>query len=381
MRIILATPIYPPEIGGPATYTRELATRLKTQEKITIVALADEGEKIEGVNLVLVAKKQGVLSRTIEYFSVLLREAKAADLIYVQNAVAAGLPAALVGALLKKPVVLKFVGDEAWERATQAGKTRKTLEQFLSAPDGGLKAKFFISIQRFVLNKVSMVVPPSQFLVDTIVRYYGVPQERVQVNYNAFEGTLSSAPAIRKPHQILSVSRLVSWKRVDGILNALKIILNAYPDATLLIAGEGPEDLKLKNLAVELGVGGSVTFLGRTDREQINMLMKESAVSVLNSTYEGLPHIALENFATGTPLVATDIPGTREAVINEQTGLLVPLGDDATLAVAVERVFVDKSLCAKLAQGGYNILKTKFSWDQHIQTLLAVMASVNENKK
>ncbi len=379
MRIILATPIYPPEIGGPATYTKELATRLAKAEQITIVTYADEAQVIEGTKLVLVAKSQGIFSRLTQFFFALLREGRKAQVIYVQNAVAAGLPAVLAGMLLKKPVVLKFVGDEAWERAAQAGKTKKDLANFLASPEGGYKTSLFISIQRFVLNHATAVVPPSQFLGEMITTYYGVPQEKVSVNYNAFEGAPVSGELSRKPHQILSVGRLVSWKHVDGIMRALKIVKNAYPDATLVVAGRGPEEASLAKLAQELGLSDAVEFKGALAREEVSTLEAQSGLMILNSTYEGLPHIALEAFAARTPLIATDIPGTREAVQHEKNGLLVPAGDDATLAVAIERVFADEALRLQLITGGQESLRATFSWEQHLQTLLAIMASVKDN--
>ncbi len=379
MRIILATPIYPPEIGGPATYTKELATRLAKAEQITIVTYADEAQVMPGTKLVLVAKSQGVFSRLIQFFFAMLREAGKAQVIYVQNAVAAGLPAVLAGMLLKKPVVLKFVGDEAWERAAQAGKTKKNLAEFLSAPEGGLKTSIFISIQRFVLNHVSDVVPPSQFLGEILIAFYGVPREKVSVNYNAFEGAAVSVESSRKQRQIVSVGRLVSWKGVDGIMRALKIVRNAYPDATLVVAGTGPEEANLKKLAQELGLAEAVEFKGALSREEVAALEAESGLMVLNSTYEGLPHVALEAFAARTPLIASDIPGTREAVVHEKNGLLVPAGDDATLAVSIERVFADEVLRLRLITGGLESLKEKFSWEQHLQNLLAIFASLKDN--
>jgi glycosyltransferase involved in cell wall biosynthesis len=379
MRIILATPIYPPEIGGPATYTKELAARLAKAEQITVVALADKAEVVEGVKLVLVAKSQGVFSRLTQFFFALAREGARAQIIYVQNAVAAGLPAVLAGMLLKKPVVLKFVGDEAWERAAQAGKTKKNLADFLAAPEGGLKTKIFISIQRFVLTHASAVVPPSEFLGKILEAYYGVPAGKITVNYNAFEDTVAGAAQIKKPHQLLCVGRLVSWKRVDGILNALKIVKNSYPDATLVVAGSGPEEAALKKLAADLGLTDAVEFRGAVSREGIAALEAESGLMILNSTYEGLPHVALEAFAAQTPIVATDIPGTREAIVHNKTGLLVPPGDDATLAVAIERVFADPGIASTLIAGGLEALRGKFSWDQHLQTLLAIFASLKDN--
>src|SRR3989304_5326663 len=102
MKIIIATPIYPPEIGGPATYTKALCERL---------------------------------SKT--------------HVIYVQNAMAAGLPVALVHMITGVPFVLKFVGDEAWERASQHRRTTKNLEEFMKKPDGGIKTHLMMMIQGF----------------------------------------------------------------------------------------------------------------------------------------------------------------------------------------------------------------------------------------
>jgi glycosyltransferase involved in cell wall biosynthesis len=316
----------------------------------------------------------------VQFFFALVREGKHADVIYVQNAVAAGLPAVLAGVLLKKPVLLKFVGDEAWERATGAGKTNKNLDDFLAAPEGGLKTSLFIAIQKFVLAHVSAAVPPSVYLGEILKKFYSLPESRLTVNHNAFEAEVSAVSNPRVPRQILSVSRLVSWKRVDGIINAFKIVKNSYPDATLVVVGEGPEDAKLKKLAADAGVAAAVKFIGSVPRDEIQALERAAEIMVLNSTYEGLPHIVLESFATQTPLIATDIPGTNEVVIHEKNGLLVPKNDDATLAVAIERLFADPALRQSLVNGGSQTLKEKFSWDQHIQTLLAVMASVQDNK-
>jgi glycosyltransferase involved in cell wall biosynthesis len=82
-----------------------------------------------------------------------------------------------------------------------------------------------------------------------------------------------------------------------------------------------------------------------------------------------MPHGALESFATRTPIVATNIPGTNEAVIDGQTGLLVPPGDDGALAHAIERVFTDAFLRERIVEGGAQILKEKFSWEAHLKKL------------
>ncbi len=368
MRIILATPIYPPEVGGPATYVVELAERLRGSDHVVIVAYTDNLQPVSSTHLIAVSKKHLLPVRLVKYFFALLREAKQSDLIYVQNAVAAGLPAALVGMWLKKPVILKFVGDEAWERASQAHKTTKQLEEFYKSPEGGLRTRLIMRLQRFVLTHVSIVTTPSAYLSELLITYYGVEKSRVVVNYNA----VAQPPVVageRMPHQIMTGVRLVAWKGVDGIIRAIALLKEKFPNIRLMVAGEGPERKNLEDITRSLGVEDHVKFLGRLSHTEITQLQSESAAQVVNSRYEGMPHGVLESFATKTPIIATNIPGTNEAVLDGKTGLLVEVGNDTALAAAIEKIFTNPELCAQLVKGGEEILKEKFSWETHIQRL------------
>ena len=371
MKIILATPVYPPEIGGPATYIKELALRLRGEHEVVIVAYASTSERIDGTTLFVASKRRPLPLRLLKYITLLLKASRSADVIYVQNAVASGLPAILVGMLRRIPVVLKFVGDEAWERASQERRTEKHLEEFLANPDGGWRTYVRMAIQGFVLRRADIVTTPSLYLRDAIVRTYGIKNERAVVNYNAAEKD-SEVPFETAPtrHQLVATARLVEWKGLDGVIRATAILKKKYPDVKVVIAGDGPEEGKLKALSQELGVADRIRFTGRVSRAETWHLRKSSEVYVLNSTYEGLPHTALTSFAARIPMVATDISGTNEAVYNEISGLLVPPGDDNALAAAISRLFDDAALRAKLVVGAERILNEKFSWESHLKTLL-----------
>lgn len=382
MRLILATPLIPPEIGGPATYIKELCERLGKDYDITVVAYASTAEPIQGVALHTVSKNRPLPLRLLKYFFVLLREAKNADMIYVQNAAASGLPAVLVGGLLRKPVVIKFVGDEAWERASLARKTSLRLEEFLERPEGGLHVRMLMTLQGFVLRRATRVSTPSAYLRDAIVRTYGVMPERAVVNYNAAEETeVPPFEAVRVPHQIFTSARLVAWKGVDGIIRALALLRTRIPDARLVIAGDGPEEPLLRELVATLQLQDAVTFLGRVSRTETWHLRKASEVYVLNSTYEGLPHTVLTSFAAGIPTIATDIPGTNEAVYDEVSGLLVPSGDDKALADALERLLGDTKLQQQLQEGSAKLLAQKFSWEAHMRSLTELFSSLTETSQ
>lgn len=382
MKIVLATPLYPPEIGGPATYIQELAERLRDEHEVTIVAYASTSVNIPGTTLVTVSKRQPLAVRLAKFTAKLLLAARGKDVIYAQNAVAAGLPAVIVGFLLRKPVVIKFVGDEAWERATQLRLTHKQLEDFLEHPEGPSRIRLIMTLQGWVLRRASAVTTPSAYLGEAIVRAYQIQKSRVSVNYNAAEKTEEVPFAAQPlPHQVVTTARLVEWKGIAGLIRATAMLTKEFPDVRLLIAGDGPEEHSLKKLAHDLGVAPHVVFLGRVSRAETWHIRKTSQVYVLNSTYEGLPHTVLTSFAAQIPTVATNIPGTNEAVYDEETGLLVPAGDDAALARAIARLFHNSVLRKRVTEGAQKILQEKFSWSAHLAVLLRILESVRPHPR
>ena len=382
MKILVATPIYPPEIGGPATYAKELAKHLHEKHNITIVAYTDVRGPFPGTKLIAVSKKQPLPVRLVKFFLAVWKASQWCDLIYVQNAMAAGLPVALVSIFRKKPFVLKFVGDEAWERATQHKLIDSRLEEFLEHPSGGLKIRLMMMVQGFVLRRASIVITPSKYLGQAIEKAYGINPSRVVTNYNATEDTekLPFEPT-RVRHQIMTTARLVAWKGVRGIIEGVRILKQRYPDIRLMIAGDGPEMSDLQSLSQKLDVRDEVIFLGKVSRAETWRLRKNSEVYVLNSTYEGLPHTVLTSFAAEIPVVATNIPGTNEAVYGEDTGLLVEPEHPEEVARAIERLFEDEALRKRLVLNGKKLLENKFSWQTHIENLESIFRNAISQAK
>jgi glycosyltransferase involved in cell wall biosynthesis len=167
--------------------------------------------------------------------------------------------------------------------------TQKNLEDFLESPEGGLHTKIFMAVQKFVLQRATIVTTPSAYLAELIIKHYGVKRERVVVNYNAAT-EYPELEQFRKPHQIMTAVRLVKWKGVEGIITALTALVSKFPDVSLIIAGEGPEETHLRKVAEQIpGWQKHITFAGRLSKKEVLKLQAESAVQVLNSTYEGHP--------------------------------------------------------------------------------------------
>ena len=131
------------------------------------------------------------------------------------------------------------------------------------------------------------------------------------------------------------------------------------PDATFVLAGDGPLRAGLEAQARELGIADRILFLG--DRTDVPDLLAAADLVVLPSLFEGLPLSVLEAMAAERPVVATAIGGTDEAVVHQRTGLLVPPRDPEALASAIRSLRADPALARRLAQAGRERVEREFS--------------------
>jgi glycosyltransferase involved in cell wall biosynthesis len=206
-------------------------------------------------------------------------------------------------------------------------------------------------------------------LANWIVKW-GVPTERIAVIYNAAEipdGVEPLPIPLKTPIKAVTVGRLVPWKQVDGLIEALREI----PELGLVVVGDGPERPRLERIAQELGVSGRVYFAGQRSKRETLSLMAACDLFVLNSTYEGLPHTVLEAMALGLPVIATAVGGTPEVVRDGETGLLVPLNGELT--GTLKRVVNDYHLRQVLSQRARHWVCQNLSAEQMVKQTETVL--------
>lgn len=136
-------------------------------------------------------------------------------------------------------------------------------------------------------------------------------------------------------------------KAFEVLLQAHARVLEAVPDAQLIIAGDGPCRSELEELVERLGIAASVHMLGR--RTDVDAILRRVDVGVMSSDFEGMPQFVFECMAAGIPIVATAVGGLPEIVRDGHTGLLVPPRDPSALARALTDVLTDKALARRLA--------------------------------
>jgi glycosyltransferase involved in cell wall biosynthesis len=366
MKIVITTGIFPPDVGGPATFVPMIAERWSERHHaVSVVTYSDVAEADDRPYRVFrIPRALPVALRYLSYFFRVRREAREAGVVFAQDGVASGFPAWLA-ARGRSRFALKIVGDFAWEHARVQHDYEGDLEEFQKDQTIPLRIRLMRGVQRFVACRADLVIVPSRYLAD-VVRKWGVKDERLRVIYNGVEPEDTGEAVDKRPHRIVTAGRLVSWKGFDTLIGALPKVLEKFPDATLMIVGDGPEEERLRERARILGVEEKVKFVGRLKRAQVSQAIRSAGVFALVSSYEGFSHQLVEAFHTGTPVIASNAGGNAELVREGKNGILVPPRDVRAATRAIINVFEQPEAAAVRAAEALKDVAA-FSVDRQIE--------------
>jgi glycosyltransferase involved in cell wall biosynthesis len=229
-----------------------------------------------------------------------------------------------------------------------------------------------------VVYRRSRFVVISESTRDDLARR-GIAPERVTVVHCGMNHEAHRVdPAVSKAARptVLFVGRLRRYKGVDWLLRSLPAVRSRLPDTRLVVIGDGPDRARLEAQAARLAVLDAVEMLGFVSQAEKARRLSEAWVLVQPSPKEGWGLTVVEAGACGTAVVAADSPGLRDSVRSDETGLLVPFGDDAALAAALVRVLGDAALRERLAAAGVAWAR-RFTWPQCARASLeALLAGV-----
>ncbi len=201
-------------------------------------------------------------------------------------------------------------------------------------------------------HATAMLVAVSERLRERYLRDWGLPPGRVTAILNGVPLApflAIPAPAERGPGEQLTVTtigRLSPQKAHDVLLDAAGLLFARRPNLRLMIVGQGRLEGQLREQAARLGIAGRVQFAGV--RQDVAAALAESDIFVLSSRWEGVPVTAAEAMAAARPLVLSDVGGCGDLVRHGVDGLLVPPGDPAALAAALELLADDPPLRRRL---------------------------------
>jgi glycosyltransferase involved in cell wall biosynthesis len=365
MKIVLATGIYPPEVGGPATYVRHLAEELSRKGMdVTVVSYgrtSDLGPRTSENSEVLrptseslpwkvvhVSRNGGTLLRWWRYARALRKHAADADVIYAFSSVSIGIP--LWMSMLKKPKrVLRLGGDFFWERYTDFGGKLPLRAWYALRPQVN-------QAMQWILGRFDFVVFSTQFQRELYERSYGrLPSHAVLEN--ALPEGEETLHLNDDPFRILFLGRFVRFKNIPALLTAVSTL----PHVALTVVGDGPAGGKILQLASKLALGGRISFLPPVHGEEKKELLKNHQLLILPSLTEVSPHAALEARAMGLPVLLTEETGLSDELTSGM--VLRPLLTSADITRAILEVQQNYEEVAKAA-----IVKPLHrSWEQVAQ--------------
>ncbi len=235
----------------------------------------------------------------------------------------------------------------------------------------GLRTPKQQMVERQVYKLAHRIVANSGAVRDGLVRE-GVKPQAIEIIYNGLDLSRVTPQRLGR-EETLSMLGLPSGKRWVTIvanlrhavkdhptfLRAAQRVHQNYPDAAFAIAGEGELLPEMRDLASSLGLGKAAHFMGRC--HNVADLLAISDVCVLSSQWEGFSNSVLEYMAASRPVVATQCGGTPEAVIEGETGYLVPVQDHAAMADRIISLLVDPDKARRLGERGRQVVEQNFS--------------------
>jgi len=346
MKITITTGIYPPDIGGPATFLREFVPVLKKNGWTVDIITYGEPRK----DVVAISRDNPF--KWWSFYRAVRKSAHDADVIFATDTFSAGLPAALAAKNLKKRLVTRFVGDSAWEIARSNGWTEDPFELF-QKKKFDFKIELLRKCQRFVLRK-SDIITVSNFL-ESVLKKWGfkstVIPNAVSLVKLPVRNVLRKKFGFDKHFVILSAGRITKYKGIDKIIRMCAQLRKEIPELLLVIVGDGSALADAQKAAHEENITHIVHFEGRKNENETRALMKSADVLVLNSEYEGMSHTLLEAMSVECPVIASDVCGNPELVKNR--GLLFEYNNMIELKEGILKYYKYPSLAKKF------IAKTK----------------------
>lgn len=369
MKVLVVTGIFPPDSGGPASYVPFISEAiLNSGNEITsVVTLSDNKADGKPYNFPVVRIQRNCpwLFRAIKTIMVISKLAKKSDVVYLNGLVLEGVIACKI--FSKKSVVIKVVGDLIWEKARNKNATKLNLDDFQQAKRLKVHWSFLKKLQSFYMRLADAIVVPS-FYLGQIVQQWGVDSGKINVVYNAISITHKclESPKRSYKYDLVTVARLVPWKGLTELIDLVSEI-----GCSLLIVGDGPLRKLLERHA--LTKKAKVSFTGNIPHSEVSKRITSAKAFVLNSSYEGLPHIILEAKASCTPVIASAAGGTVETITHGLDGWLVPVGDKEKLKEGVLKLLNDSSLRESLSSAGFDQINSNFKSSIQIESTIAVL--------
>lgn len=239
---------------------------------------------------------------------------------------------------------------------------------------------------RWFIGTADRTIAISTFTAGQVRQVRDVPVEVVAYGAAITSKDTGAPVSASDGPMVLSTGRMIERKGFEYLVRAMAIVRERHPHATLTIVGGGPWHARLVEQVRELGLGAVVSLPGKVSNETLVALYKQCALFALPSIVdskgdtEGLGVVLLEAMMYRKPVVASDVGGIPDVIIDGKTGVLVPQKDPAKLASAIVALLDNPERSRTLGQAGYEHVRENFDWGVITSRLLAIYREVCEGR-
>lgn len=365
--ILISTAIYPPDIGGPATFIEKLEKRLiENGYKVTIVALTDNKNSIivkkSNIEQIFIPRNSNYIFRTLRIVITLIIKGRKADLLFVNGLF---IESAVSLFFTHKLAIGKFVGDPIWERYRNKNKTEYKIEEFFNSKSSIIK-KVMIRLYKKCFEKLHTIIFPSHYLMAFFSDIY-VTHNKKNVIYNsiATPENQNSNKIFSKQWDVIILSRLVKWKNIDLVFENM-----VNSNCEIIVVGDGPEMNYLKNSSKKNKL--NVFYSGGVSNAESLKYLKKSKIFVQVSSYEGFSHSLLEAMSLGLVCVVSDIPAHREIIEHNVNGIIIKSEEFVDLNFKIQGILKNQNLYDQISARAIETIKKRFTDEVSLNKYLEI---------
>ena len=359
MRVLVTVGIFPPDIGGPATFVPKIAKYFQDELNYEIEILTLSDNKNSNINddfsVKRIDRNLPIIYRWLKTIFTIYKLGKNKDLIFVNGL---GTETTIANIFLKKKIIRKIVGDPVWERTYSKAKISESFDEF-QVKNYGFSISLQKKVRSFSIKKSDIVVTPSKHLKNFILNL-GFKNKIEIINNGVFIPEENTNIFTNDQINITIVSRLVSHKNIKKIIRAISDLND--PLIYLNIIGDGPELNQLQKISLESNNKDNIIFHGKLNRDDINHIFLKSDIYIQASNYEGLPHSLLEAMSYGIPVLCTPVGECKEILGNEDRGYMLDLPvSKNNIKSKISQIIGEKNIANKKGERGKDFINENYN--------------------
>jgi|SaaInlV_165m_DNA_1040744.scaffolds.fasta_scaffold14647_3 glycosyltransferase involved in cell wall biosynthesis len=359
MNILITVGIFPPDIGGPASFVPKISDFLiENGHNVKIICLSEVGNinTEDNFDVIRIKRSNNLPIRWIKTIYQIVKNGRRSDLIFVNGL---GVESAIANLILQKQLIRKIVGDPVWERAYNKKRITESFDDFQIN-----KHSFLIEVQKLLrnwsINSAEIVITPSDHL-KSFVSGIGYSKKILKINNGVNITDINRANESKADINLIIISRLVVQKNINIVIEAMKLLDNK--NLKLSIIGEGGEFSKLENTIHDLNLQNQVQLLGKIDNNKISQFLLTADIFIQASDYEGLPHSVLEAINYEVPILSTETGGCKDLLNDGERGFIIPMPPDKkVIAENISFIIENKAEATKRANEAKSFINKKHNF-------------------